>query len=389
MCGNLENRTLEVVMKRTAIVAVVIVGFAATLVAETQAPPVPKPAPAQPLVEVAFVLDTTGSMGGLIAGAKAKIWFIANQIVQGEPTPKVRIALIGYRDKGDEYVTKRFDLTDNIDQVYDDLMKFKASGGGDGPENVNQALYEAVHKLSWSADPKALKIIYLVGDCPPHNEYTDVPTYDKSARAAIEKGVYINTILCGSNGEARRVWQAVASGAEGEFLAIESDGGVREVATPYDDRLARLNTQLLGTAIVYGDADVRGRQTVLNESSIAMSAPAAAGRVSYGAMTETVAANDLLVEVKAKKVDLSTVAVDKLPEPMRAMTPDQRKAHVAANQAQRDKINTQIKTLAEKRNAYIRDHLAKANTKNAKAGFDLEVVRTLRVQAERKGISYK
>lgn len=376
-------------MKRIAIVAVVIVGFAATLIAESQARPVAKPALPQPLVEVAFVLDTTGSMGGLIAAAKAKIWFIANQIVQGEPTPKVRIALIGYRDKGDEYVTKRFDLTDNIDQVYDDLMKFKASGGGDGPENVNQALYEAVHKLSWSTDPKALKIIYLVGDCPPHNEYTDVPTYDKSARAAIEKGVYINTILCGSNSEARRVWREVASGAEGEFLAIEADGGVREVATPYDDRLARLNTQLLGTAIVYGDADVRGRQTVLNESSIAMSAPAAAGRVSYGAMTETVAANDLLVEVKAKKVDLSTVAVDKLPEPMRAMTPDQRKAHVAANQAQRDKINTQIRTLAEKRNAHIRDHLAKANTKNAKAGFDLEVVRTLRAQAERKGISYK
>ena len=32
---------------------------------------------AKPVVEVAFVLDTTGSMGGLIEGAKRKIWSIA------------------------------------------------------------------------------------------------------------------------------------------------------------------------------------------------------------------------------------------------------------------------------------------------------------------------
>jgi len=100
----------------------------------------------QPRVEVAFVLDTTGSMGGLIAGAKEKIWYIANQIVLGKPTPIVRMALVPYRDKGDEYVTKVFDLTDNIDQVYTDLMKFQAGGGGDSPENVNQALHDAVHK---------------------------------------------------------------------------------------------------------------------------------------------------------------------------------------------------------------------------------------------------
>ena len=72
-------------------------------------------APDHPTVEIAFVLDTTGSMSGLIAGAKAKIWAIANQIVLGEPKPIVRIALVPFRDKGDKYVTKVFNLTDNID----------------------------------------------------------------------------------------------------------------------------------------------------------------------------------------------------------------------------------------------------------------------------------
>ncbi len=191
-----------------------LIAFCPVLAAEKAAV---KPAPAKqaaPRVEVAFVVDTTGSMSGLIAAAKAKIWGIANQIVLGKPKPVVKMALVPYRDKGDAYVTKVFDLTDNIDQVYTDLMAFSAGGGGDTPENVNQALHDAVTKLSWSKDPKTLKIIYLVGDCPPHNEYTDVPTYDKLAKKAIESGIYVNTILCGGNAQAKAVWQDIARRAD-------------------------------------------------------------------------------------------------------------------------------------------------------------------------------
>ena len=66
-------------------------------------------------IEVCFVLDTTGSMSGLIEGAKQKIWSIANEITSAKPTPDIRVGLIGYRDRGDEYVTKAFDLTDDIE----------------------------------------------------------------------------------------------------------------------------------------------------------------------------------------------------------------------------------------------------------------------------------
>ncbi len=178
-------------MTRLVVAAsVLFVGFAAAWAAEPAAGPAQRPT-----VEVAFVLDTTGSMSGLIAGAKAKIWQIANQIVSGQPRPQVRMALVPYRDKGDEYVTKVFDLTDNIDQVYADLTKFQANGGGDGPENVNQALSDAIDKLSWSKDKKAMKIIFLVGDYPPHNEYTDVPTYDKLAKAAAQENVNLMPLL--------------------------------------------------------------------------------------------------------------------------------------------------------------------------------------------------
>src|SRR6266404_4744529 len=72
----------------------------------------------KPRMEVCFVLDTTGSMTGLIEGAKQKIWSIANEMVSAKPTPEIRLGLVGYRDRGDDYVVKSFSLTDDIDAIY-------------------------------------------------------------------------------------------------------------------------------------------------------------------------------------------------------------------------------------------------------------------------------
>ena len=106
----------------------------------------------RPRIEVAFVLDSTGSMGGLIEGAKQKIWAIANSVVARKPTPEVRIGLLSYRDRGDEYVTRMFDLTADIDTVFRNLQSFVADGGGDDQESVNQALAEAVTRMSWTRE---------------------------------------------------------------------------------------------------------------------------------------------------------------------------------------------------------------------------------------------
>ena len=83
---------------------------------------------AKTTVEVAFVLDTTGSMGGLIEGAKRKIWSIASAIVDSNPDAEVRIGLVAYRDIGDDYVTKKFDLTADIQDLYANLLELKARG---------------------------------------------------------------------------------------------------------------------------------------------------------------------------------------------------------------------------------------------------------------------
>src|SRR6185295_12995188 len=156
-----------------------------TLVTLTAPGAAPAQAPAVtaalPRVEVTFVLDTTGSMGGLLEGAKHRIWSIARRIGEGRPRPDLRIALVAYRDRGDQYVTRVFDLTGDMDEVYRNLMSFEANGGGDTPEHVSAALHDAVHKVSWS-EARTLKMIFLVGDAPPHLDYQDGFDYRRHVR---------------------------------------------------------------------------------------------------------------------------------------------------------------------------------------------------------------
>src|SRR5262249_18586804 len=130
--------------------AALLAGTLALTAAPAFAQTAPKGDP--PRVEVVFVLDTTGSMGGLIDAAKQKIWSISNQIAAGKPTPHVKIGLVAFRDRGDEYVTRVYDLTEDLDAVHSTLMGFKAQGGGDFPESVNEALHAAVTKIRWSED---------------------------------------------------------------------------------------------------------------------------------------------------------------------------------------------------------------------------------------------
>src|SRR3954463_11220930 len=136
-------------MKRMFSVLAVLALVAGPLAAEEK-----KPAVKKPKVEVVFCLDTTGSMGGLLEGAKQKIWAISNQIASGKPTPDLKIGLVAYRDKGDAYVTQVHDLTGDLDAVHAKLKTFQAQGGGDIPEHVNAALFDAVHKIKWSDDKK-------------------------------------------------------------------------------------------------------------------------------------------------------------------------------------------------------------------------------------------
>ena len=210
-------------------------------------------------VEVAFVLDSTGSMGGLIEGAKQKIWSIANSIIADEADPRGadRPGLLPRPRRRVRHPALRPDRGHR--QVFRRLQSFTADGGGDEPESVNQALNEAVRLLSWSKESGVLRIVFLVGDCPPHMDYRNDVKYALTCREAAQKGIIINTVQCGDNPATVPVWQEIARLAEGSYVALEQAGGMTVVSTPFDerDRAAQRRAQRHGGA-VRGAGDAGG-----------------------------------------------------------------------------------------------------------------------------------
>jgi Mg-chelatase subunit ChlD len=336
-----------------------------------------------PRIEVAFVLDTTGSMGGLIEGAKLKIWSIANEIISAKPTPNVKLGLIGYRDRGDEYVTRVFELTDDIDAIYQHLRAFQAGGGGDGPESVNQALHEAVTRMSWSDDRDVLKIIFLVGDAPPHMDYQDDVKYSDVCQAAMKRELIINTVQCGSMAETTPIWQDIARLSEGAFVAIGQSGDMVAVATPVDAELVALNSEIGQTLVAWGTREERDFVASKQAAAEAAAPAACSDRLAFNAASGKIVQGrgDLIDDIAAGRCKLEDVKADELPEAMRSMTIEQRQAYVTEQAAKRAEIQKKINELLAKRQAFI-----EAALKKHKDSFDQKVAETIRSQAERKRI---
>ena len=345
---------------------------------------------AKPRIEVCFVLDTTGSMGGLIEGAKQKIWSIANEMISAKPTPELKLGLIGYRDRGDEYVVKSFLLTDDIDSIYGHLRDFKAEGGGDEPESVNEALAEAIEKMPWSQDRKVLKIIFLVGDAPPHLDYADAPKYPELCRIAAKKDLIVNTVQCGNLAETTPIWKEIAKLSEGSYSAIAQSGGVAVIATPLDDELARLNRKIGTTLIPYGDAALQ--REVAAKQAFAESAPAnaAADRLSYNAKTGKAVQGrgELLDALANKEVKLDAIDKKDLPKEFQKLTKQEMEARIAKTRAERDSLQKEVQNLSKKRDAYIEAENKRLAEAGKGDGFDEKVAETIHQQAERKGINY-
>ena len=345
----------------------------------------------KPKIEVVFCLDTTGSMGGLIQGAKDKIWSISNQIAGGKPSPDLKIGLVAYRDRRDAYITKIVDLTDDLDAIHAKLRELQAAGGGDGPESVNQALDDSVNKIKWSSDKKTLRIIFLVGDAPPHMDYPDDAKYPATCKKACEKGIIINTIQCGGDGECQKHWKEICKLAEGSYAQIAQTGGVVAVATPFDGELKKINDELATSTLVYGGVAKRRAGEAKRDEARKLAAPAAADRAAFAAKDGKAAAYDLLDAIKAKKVKLADLKESELPEQMKKMNAKERQEYLDKLEKRRAELSKKALELDKKRAAYIKEELAKRakkEGKDAKDSFDNQVLETLRKQAKKHNIDY-
>jgi hypothetical protein len=339
-----------------------------------------------PTIEAVFVLDTTGSMGGLIEGAKQKIWAIVNEMAKGKPSPKIKLGLVAYRDRGDDYVTQVTPLSANLDAVYSKLLTFQAGGGGDEPEDVRAGLNDAVEKAGWSRGGKVLRVVYLVGDAPPHFDYKDEPTVEAIMKKAMDRNIRVNTIRCGGSPTTAEAWQTIARLGEGKFFTIQHEGGVIAAATPFDGEIAAVERKLETTTLSYGARAAESRREVaLGGAMMAAAAPAAlADRAAFKEKSGFERDKDLVAAIDSGAVRLDTLNKADLPDELKGKTAAEQKEELEKVRTERKALESKLASLSKKRAESLAE-----SAKNAPAdSFDAKVVEALRAQAASAGIAY-
>jgi len=192
----------------------------------------PAPATAHRTVDIAFVVDTTGSMSEEISRLRETIDQVVKLLDNSAERPTLRFGLVLYRDLGDAYVTKVYGFTTSVGTFRQALAEVQADGGGDGPEHVQAALAAAVNELAWSPAP-AVRMAFLIGDAPPHLDYPtseDNPPYLQSIDRARAKGIKFFTISSSGNEDVGEyVWRQIALLTRGKFLFITKGDALGDV----------------------------------------------------------------------------------------------------------------------------------------------------------------
>lgn len=201
-------------------------GALASLLARVESPaPTTPPQVSAPRLDVVFAIDATGSMADEIDVVKEHVRTMMTRIRSGQPAPKVRFGLVAYRDHGDEFVTRVWGLTDDVDAIEGAVRQLVADGGGDTPEAVSEALHAAVHEIQW--DGQAARMVFLVGDAAPHQDAG--ADFRAEVREAKARGIKVHALGC----------SGILESGEGEFREVADLGGGRFEFLTYRQQVTR------------------------------------------------------------------------------------------------------------------------------------------------------
>jgi|UniRef100_UPI00378434D6 hypothetical protein len=345
-----------------------------------------------PLVQIAVLLDTSGSMQGLIEQAKTQLWKLVNEFItakQDGKTPVVQVALYEYGKSAlraeENWIRQIQPLTRDLDKVSEELFALTTNGGD---EYCGAVIQRATLDLAWNPSPKVYKAIFIAGNEP----FTQGPIDSKqSCKDAIAKGIIVNTIHCGSEAQGiAEHWNQGALLADGKYLVIDQNQAIVHIKAPQDKEIVKLNEELNKTYINYGAAAPAAKARQVAQDSNAAAKPESGAQVQR--IVSKASANyfnsgwDLVDASKDKSFDITKVKEADLPEEMKKMTVEERKAHLVKKTAEREEIQKKVLTLNKEREAYVatqRKESAKNDT------LDTAMVKALRTQAEKKGIAWE
>ena len=337
----------------------------------------------KPVVQIAILLDNSGSMSGLINQARSELWKVVNEFIEaklGGVRPDLQVAVYHY---GNPPATQLVGLTDDLDRVSEALFGIPVSGGS---EYCGQVIQTATNKLKWSESNRDLKLIFIAGN----ERFTQGPVnYRDACKAAIAKGIMVNTIHCGPgipNG-----WRDGALLTDGKAMNIDHTQAVVHIEAPQDKQIAKLGVDLNKTYIAFGAHGKEGaRRQIAQDKNASGSSPAS---LQQRALAKANAfyrnsAWDLCDALKEGKVDLAKIKPEDLPENMRKMTPKQRLAFVKQKQEQRGAIQKKVNELNAQRVKYVAEKRKESAEQDGKDTLDRALITAIRDQATKKSYTF-
>lgn len=348
-----------------------------------------KPGFVQQKIQVAILLDVSGSMEGLIEQAKAQLWNMVSTMGKakctGNMVPKIEIALYEYgrttNDVKAGYVKKINGFINDLDSLSQNLFSLKTNGGD---EFCGQVIFNSLNELQWDAAPENYKVIFIAGneDFLQGNLH-----YTKACTEAKNKGVIVNTIYCGDRMQGiKEHWNLAGECGNGSFTNINQNAREEDIPTPYDSLIYSYNEKLNNTYIAYGYSGKSGqaKQAQMDAANISMSRSAGIKRIkAKGNAAVYKNAQWDLVDAEAEGV-LDKIDKNELPDSLKNKNTEELKKIVTVKSKERGTVQKEIAELNTKRDAYIAAAKARnaANTNKA-ATLETEVERIIKEQARR------
>jgi hypothetical protein len=184
------------------------------------------PAAVNNKIEIAFVVDATGSMGDEIGYLKTELLDVITRVKKDNASATLATSAVFYRDKNDDYLTKVSAFSTNINTTIDFIKGQNAGGGGDFPEAVHSAMEKAVNELQWSANART-RLVFLLLDAPPHHEEAVISSLQGSVKKAIENGIKIIPITAsGIDKETEFLMRFMAISTNSTYVFITNHSGI-------------------------------------------------------------------------------------------------------------------------------------------------------------------
>ena len=347
----------------------------------------------KPLVQIAILLDTSGSMEGLIEQAKSQLWKIVNEFAKAKQdgvTPEVQVALYEYGKSSlsaqSGWIRQIQPLNTDLDKISEELFALKTNGGD---EYCGWVIKDAVNDLAWSPASDAYKAIFIAGNEP----FTQGPVnYAESCKTAITKGIIVNTIHCGNEAEGINTkWKDGADLADGKYLVIDQNRAVVSIEAPQDKELAKLGVEINKTYCAYGVEGSlgAGRQEAQdkNVATLASASGAVAQRaIAKASVNYRNASWDLVDAVKEKKADLASLKTEELPAEMQKLTLEERKTYIETKSKERADMQVKIGELNREREKYVATRMKEIAGTNT---LDAVVISAVREQSAKRNFKFE